>query len=82
MAGLTEAQSKDLRGRGRVDLVGLELLSLDAENVHVHRDAFASKAILLISVHKTPQLFVTGKGKLIGVIYAQDLLARSRYSAL
>ncbi|CAK4931072.1 unnamed protein product [Aphanomyces euteiches] len=82
MAGLTETQSKELRGRGRVDLVGLELLSLDAESVHVHRDAFASKVILLISVHKTPQLFVTGKGKLIGVIYAQDLVARSRYSAL
>ncbi|RHY86507.1 hypothetical protein DYB31_005288 [Aphanomyces astaci] len=83
VAGLTDRQAKELRLAGdRVDLVSLELLSLDAENVHVHRDSFASKVILLISVHKTPQLFVTGKGKLIGVIYAQDLVSRSRYLAL
>ncbi|RHY29275.1 hypothetical protein DYB32_005284 [Aphanomyces invadans] len=82
VAGLTAHQAKELRQHDRVDLVGLELLSLDAENVHVHRDTFASKVILLISVHKAPQLFVTGKGKLIGVIYAQDLVARSRYLAL
>ncbi|KAF0685833.1 Aste57867_22308 [Aphanomyces stellatus] len=82
VAGLTDEQSKELHANGRVDLVGLELLSLDAENVHVHRDSFASKVILLISVHKTPQLYVTGKGKLIGVIYAEDLVARSRFLAL
>ncbi|KAK1931251.1 Chloride channel protein F [Phytophthora citrophthora] len=61
-----------------VDLVHLELLSLEDEHFHVPRDTFASHVILLISVHKCPQLFVTHRGKLQGVIHAADLLARSR----
>lgn len=61
-----------------VDLVKLELLSLDGDSFHVHRDTFASQVILLISVHKAPELFVTARGKLLGVIHASDLLARSR----
>ncbi|TMW60025.1 hypothetical protein Poli38472_000067 [Pythium oligandrum] len=61
-----------------VDLVALGLLSLDTGNFHVHRDTFASHVILLISVHKSPQLFVTARGRLIGVIHAADLLARTR----
>ncbi|EQC34609.1 hypothetical protein SDRG_07932 [Saprolegnia diclina VS20] len=82
IAGLTSDQTRDLRTQERVDLVGCELLSLDAENVHVHRDTFASKVILLISVHKTPELYVTGKGRLVGAIYATDLVARGRSFAL
>ncbi|OQS07350.1 Amino Acid-Polyamine-Organocation (APC) Family, partial [Thraustotheca clavata] len=82
VAGLTPDQAIALRINTIVDLVGCELLSLDAENVHVHRDTFASKVILLISVHKTPELYVTGKGRLLGVIYASDLVARSRFFAL
>ncbi|ETN09770.1 hypothetical protein PPTG_11369 [Phytophthora nicotianae INRA-310] len=61
-----------------VDLVHLELLSLEEEHFHVPRDTFASHVILLISVHKCPQLFVTHRGKLQGVIHAADLLAGSR----
>ncbi|KAG6595872.1 Chloride Channel (ClC) Family [Phytophthora cinnamomi] len=61
-----------------VDLVHLELLSLEDEHFHVPRDTFTSHVILLISVHKCPQLFVTHRGKLQGVIHAADLLARSR----
>ncbi|CAH0487134.1 unnamed protein product [Peronospora farinosa] len=61
-----------------VDLVHLEVLSLEDEYIHVPRDTFASHLILLISVHKCPQLFVTHRGKLQGVIHAADLLARSR----
>ncbi|OQS01441.1 Chloride Channel (ClC) Family [Achlya hypogyna] len=82
IAGLTEDQTRELRTHEIVDLVGCELLSLDADNVHVHRATFASKVILLISVHKTPELYVTGKGRLLGVIYAADLVARSRLFAL
>jgi chloride channel 2 len=61
-----------------VDLVRLELLGLEDEHFHVPRDTLASHVILLISVHKCPQLFVTQRGKLQGVIHAADLLARSR----
>jgi chloride channel 2 len=61
-----------------VDLVSLSVLSLDSVNFHVNRDTYASQVILLISVHKSPQLFVTARGRLIGVIHAADLLARSR----
>ncbi|OWZ20575.1 Chloride Channel (ClC) protein [Phytophthora megakarya] len=61
-----------------VDLVHLELLILEDEHFHVPRDTFASHVVLLISVHKCPQLFVTHRGKLQGVIHAADLLARSR----
>ncbi|KAL8022503.1 putative chloride channel, voltage gated, chloride channel, core [Plasmopara halstedii] len=61
-----------------VDLLHLELLSLEEDFFHVPRDTLASHVILLISVHKCPQLFVTYRGKLQGVIHASDLLARSR----
>ncbi|KAE9335626.1 hypothetical protein PF008_g13407 [Phytophthora fragariae] len=61
-----------------VDLVHFELLSLEDEHFHVPRDTLASQVVLLISVHKCPQLFVTHRGKLQGVIHAADLLARSR----
>lgn len=61
-----------------VDLVHFELLSLEDEHFHVPRDTRASHVVLLISVHKCPQLFVTHRGKLQGVIHAADLLARSR----
>jgi hypothetical protein len=83
VAGLTEPQSETLRGNVLVDLVSCELLSLDAEtNVKVGRNSFASKLILLMSVHKSPELFVTDKGKLIGVIYASQLVERSRNLSL
>ncbi|CAH0473599.1 unnamed protein product [Peronospora belbahrii] len=61
-----------------VDLVQLQVLSLEDDYFHVPRDTFASHVILLISVHKCTQLFVTERGKLQGVIHAADLLARSR----
>ncbi|RLN57801.1 hypothetical protein BBJ29_004774 [Phytophthora kernoviae] len=61
-----------------VDLVQLELLTLEDEHFHVPRDTFASHVILLISMHKCPQLFVTQRGRLQGSIHAADLLARSR----
>ncbi|KAF4045197.1 Voltage gated chloride channel [Phytophthora infestans] len=61
-----------------VDLVHLELLSLEEEHFHAPRDTSASQVVLLISVHKAPQLFVTHRGKLQGVIHAADLLAGSR----
>ncbi|KAF1325805.1 Inositol polyphosphate 5-phosphatase, partial [Globisporangium splendens] len=73
LAGLSKSQATR-----SVDLVRLELLNLDTGNFHVHRDTFASQVILLISVYKSPQLFVTARGKLLGVIHASDLLARSR----
>jgi len=38
--------------------------------------------VLLIAVHKCPQLFVTARGKLLGVIHASDVLARARKYAL
>lgn len=87
LAGLSNAQAAafanaDSNSTRPVDLVKLELLNLDAGNFHVHRDTFASQVILLISVHKSPELFVTARGKLLGVIHASDLLARSRRSML
>lgn len=83
LAGVTKAQAMSFSqpqsvSSMPVDLVTLELLRLDAENFHVHRDMFASHVILLVAVHKSPQLFVTARGKLLGVIHASDLLARSR----
>ncbi|KAJ0406289.1 hypothetical protein P43SY_007077 [Pythium insidiosum] len=83
LAGVSPAQAAALSALSSeaerpVDLVQLGLLSLDAINFHVHRDTFASHVILLISVHKAPQLFVTARGKLLGVIHAADLLARTR----
>lgn len=84
LAGLSNAQAAALSRSEAgdapqpVDLVKLELLSLDGNSFHVHRDTFASQVILLISVHKAPELFVTARGKLLGVIHASDLLARSR----
>lgn len=83
LAGLSKSQAAafshpDTHSTRTVDLVKLELLNLDAGNFHVHRDTFASQVILLISVHKSPELFVTARGKLLGVIHASDLLARSR----
>ncbi|GLE02392.1 hypothetical protein PINS_up011230 [Pythium insidiosum] len=83
LAGVSPAQAAALSALSSeaerpVDLVQLSLLSLDAINFHVHRDTFASHVILLISVHKAPQLFVTARGKLLGVIHAADLLARTR----
>lgn len=61
-----------------VDLVDLELLSLEDEHFHVPRGTCASHIILLISVHKCPQFFVTHRGKLQGIIHVADLLASSR----
>lgn len=83
VAGLTREQTAALSRPASeaaevVDLVHLELLSLEDEHFHVPRETFASHIILLISVHKCPQLFVTHRGKLQGVIHAADLLARSR----
>uniref|UniRef100_K3WAV1 Chloride channel protein n=1 Tax=Globisporangium ultimum (strain ATCC 200006 / CBS 805.95 / DAOM BR144) TaxID=431595 RepID=K3WAV1_GLOUD len=83
LAGLSKTQAAalsatDSQATRSVDLVRLELLNLDTGNFHVHRDTFASQVILLISVYKSPQLFVTARGKLLGVIHASDLLARSR----
>lgn len=65
-----------------IDLVAFELLELDTESFRVHKDAAASHAVLLIAVHKCPQLFVTARGKLLGVIHASDVLARARKYAL
>lgn len=83
LGGLSRAQAAafarpDSSASEPVDLVRLEVLNLDAGKFHVHRDTFASQVILLISVHKAPELFVTARGKLLGVIHASDLLARSR----
>lgn len=83
LAGLSKSQAAAFANPATsstqtVDLVKHELLNLDAGNFHVHRDTFASQVILLISVHKSPELFVTARGKLLGVIHASDLLARSR----
>ncbi|KAH7462543.1 hypothetical protein KRP22_004964 [Phytophthora ramorum] len=83
VAGLTPHQAAVLSHPASessevVDLIQLELLTLEDEHFHVPRDTFASHVILLISVHKCPQLFVTQRGKLQGVIHAADLLARSR----
>ncbi|RLN10505.1 hypothetical protein BBJ28_00016029 [Nothophytophthora sp. Chile5] len=83
VAGITSAQATALsRPESEttevVDLVQLELLSLDDDNFRVPRATVASHVLLLISVHKCPQLFVTEHGKLHGVIHAADLLARSR----
>ena len=62
-----------------IDLVQRGLLRLDATQVcHVSQDTSAGQVILLISVYKCPQLFVTARGRLVGVIHAADLLARSR----
>ncbi|TYZ58990.1 hypothetical protein PybrP1_002142 [[Pythium] brassicae (nom. inval.)] len=78
VAALSLRESDDSGDARPLDLVKLELLSLDGDSFHVHRDTFASQVILLISVHKAPELFVTARGKLLGVIHASDLLARSR----
>ncbi|GMF10872.1 unnamed protein product [Phytophthora lilii] len=83
VAGITRDQAAVLSRSASetaevVDLVNLELLSLEDEHFHVPRDTCASQVILRISVYKCPQLFVTHRGKLQGVIHAADLLARSR----
>lgn len=83
LAGLTTRQATafthpDSHSTAPVDLLSLDLLNVDSENFHVQRDEFASHVILLISVHKCPELFVTARGRLLGVIHASDLLARSR----
>ncbi|CAI5723602.1 unnamed protein product [Peronospora destructor] len=87
MAGITADQAIVLSNPAMetlevVDLVQLEVLSLEDDYIHVPRDTFASHVILLISVHKCPQLFVTQRGKLQGVIHAADLLAHSRRDML
>ena len=78
ISALTSEQSRALRREESIesesiDLAALGLLALDFANFHVTRDTFSSQTILLMSVHKTSQLFVTGRGKLIGVVEAADL---------
>lgn len=74
-SALSKPQSED---SVPVDLVALGLLQLDTENFHVHQDTAASHAVLLIAVQKCPQLFVTARGRLLGIIHASELLARAQ----
>lgn len=75
-----EAVVDDARFNPRITRI--DVFQFQHANLQLDESTHASRLILLFSVHKTHQLFVTAKGKLCGIVHSADVLAQQHQGVL